>query len=363
MKIEVVSFTGDSGLADYAVSLARALAAHAEVRVVSAQSLPGRFDALGFAVTRVFRRSRHYPLDIWRFVAGVLRRRPDWLLLQGPLKFPWLDALFIRLLHLLGIRCAVTVHDVLPHYPSFWSRYEYGFYYRSFNRVVTHSQAAAAGLKTLGVCGEILVVPHGIYDLFDLTGIDRRSARRALGLEEDEFVLLFFGHLEPRKGLMVFLEAAQALAGEVKLKFLLAGANALTTHGSQHVRRLEAARQWPNVIVHDRRIPFEEVERYFAASDVVALPYLEGTTSGVLKLALAFGKPVAASRVGDFPEQIPAGAGELFDADARIAMHFASAVQRIRANYPAYLSAMQAARGQAQWPDIAARLLAYLEAR
>lgn len=361
MKIEVVSFTGDSGLADYAVSLARALARIVPTRVVSATSLPERFGQMGFEVERVFRRSRHYPLDVFRFFFGVLRRRPDWIVLQGPLKFPVVDALLVRALRMLGIGCAITVHDVLPHYPLPWSRAEYGFYYRSFARVITHSQAAETGLRGLGIRGEILVVPHGIYDLFDLSGLDRTAARQALDIPQDAFVPLFFGHLEPRKGLMVFLDAAQAMADEADVKFLVAGGNALASHGAAHAQRLAAAKQWPNMLVHDRRIPFEEVERYFAACDVVALPYLEGTTSGVLKLALAFGKPVAASRVGDFPEQIPPGGGELFEADGQIAAHFVAALHAIRSQQPAYASAMQAARGQAQWPDIAARLLAFLK--
>lgn len=361
MKIEVVSFTGDSGLADYAVSLARALAHSAQTCMVSATSLPARFERMGFAVERVFRRSRHYPTDIFRFFFGVLRRRPDWIVLQGPLKFPLLDALFVRALRRLGIGCAITVHDVLPHYPRPWSRAEYGFYYRSFARVITHSRAAEARLRELGIRCEILVVPHGIYDLFDLTGLDRLTARAALGLGSDDFVLLFFGHLEPRKGLMVFLDAAQAMVGDAGVKFLVAGSSTLATHGVEYAQRLEAAKPLPNMIVHDRRIPFEEVERYFAACDMVALPYLEGTTSGVLKLALAFGKPVAASRVGDFPEQIPTGGGELFEADTQITNNLVKAARRIRANHSAYAAAMQAARGQAQWPDIATQLLGYLQ--
>lgn len=361
MKIEVVSFTGDSGLADYAVSLARALARMLPTRVVSAASLPERFEQMGFEVERVFRRSRHYPLDVFRFFFGVLRRRPDWIVLQGPLKFPLIDALFVRVLRALGIGCAITVHDVWPHYPRAWSRAEYGFYYRSFARVIAHSQAAEAGLRGLGIRGEVLVVPHGIYDLFDLSGLDRATARQLLGIPQDAFVPLFFGHLEPRKGLMVFLEAAQAMAGEAGVTFLVAGGNALAGHGADYAQQLEAAKGWPNMRVHDRRIPFEDVERYFAACDVVALPYLEGTTSGVLKLALAFGKPVAASRVGDFPEEIPPGGGELFEADGQIAEHLVAALQAIRNQQPTYAAAMQAARGQAQWPDIAERLLAFLQ--
>ena len=34
--------------------------------------------------------------------------------------------------------------------------------------------------------------------------------------------------------------------------------------GENYVEQLDSARQCNNVVVNDRRIPFEEVERYFA---------------------------------------------------------------------------------------------------
>lgn len=362
MRVEIVSFTGDSGLADYAVSLGRSLSAFARVRVVTARALSPRFNHMGFEVDRVFRRSRHYPIDILRFLFKVLRRRPDWLMVQGPLKFAFVDALVFRVLRLFGIRMAVTVHDVLPHYPRVWSRHTFGFYYRSFSRVVVHSAAAAEGVRRLGVTVRPLIVPHGIYDIFDLSGIDRESARaRVGGLQRDHIVVLFFGHLEPRKGLMEFLDSAELMKDEQLFRFVVAGGSSLASHGAHYVDRLEAAKSWPNVIVHDRRIPFEEVENYFAGSDIVALPYLEGTTSGVLKLALAFGKPVIATRVGDFPEQVPRGAGEFIDLNGQVAESFADALRKMAADYATYADSMRRARASAGWPDIAARLHAYLE--
>jgi glycosyltransferase involved in cell wall biosynthesis len=364
MKIEVVSFTGDSGLADYTVSLARALARTVTCRVVTAQSLSNHFDNMGFTIDRVFRRSRHYPIDIFRFLIGVITRRPDWVLIQGPLKFAFLDSLIARTFRLFNIKVAVTVHDVLPHYPRAWSRMTYGFYYRSFNRVIVHSGAARAGVQKLGVQVEILVVPHGIYDIFDLTSISSTNARKRIGgLNETDFILLFFGHLEPRKGLMEFISAAEALSNHEHIKFLIAGGSDLSKHGQAYVERFEAAKQMPNVIIHDRRIPFEEVENYFAASDAIALPYLEGTTSGVLKLALAFGKPVIATRVGDFPEQIPDGAGVIIENDDNIITALCAATEKIESQQAIFSNTMANARHLAQWPDIANQIISYLESK
>lgn len=362
MKIEVVCFTGDSGLTDYAVSLCRSLARLGVVSLVTATSLPGRFNGLGFDVHRLFRRSRHYPLDIWRFLAHVLRTRPDWLIFQGPLKFAFVDALLVRCLRLAGHRLAITVHDVLPHYPTRWSRWAFAFYYRSFDRVIAHSHAARQALAAMGVKGEVLVVPHGIYDIFRLQEMDRQTARAQLGgFEPGDFAVLFFGHLEPRKGLLPYLEAARMMTDVPGVRFMLAGANDMARHGPDHAAALEQARSLPHVLLHDRRIPFEEVERYFAACDVVALPYLEGTTSGVLKLALAFTRPVVATRVGDFPEQLPPGGGILIEAGDNLAAHFVAALEEIRQAPDSYTEAMRAGAANAQWPDIAASVLAHLQ--
>ncbi|WP_081986557.1 glycosyltransferase family 4 protein [Chitinibacter sp. ZOR0017] len=362
MKIEVVSFTGDSGLADYSVSLARALSALVRTTVVTARSLPARFDQLGFEVLRVFRRSRHYPIDLFRFLFGVLRRRPAWVIFQGPLKFALLDGLCVRTLRVFGIQCCITVHDVLPHYPRPWSKTTFGFYYRSFDRVICHSQSAKAGVEALGVRAPILVVPHGIYDIFNLTQISQQAAREKIpGIEPQDFVTLFFGHLEPRKGLLEFLTCAKQFADVPRFKFLLAGASSVAGHGPQYAAALNEAKLMPNVVLHDRRIPFEEVENFVAASNVISLPYLEGTTSGVLKIALAFALPVVATRVGDFPEQVPAGAGLFIDADNQIATNLGLALREMEQNYDQFQTAMSVAGQDAQWPLIAQQLLDFLQ--
>lgn len=361
MKIEIVSFTGDSGLADYAVSLARALSKNHETRVITAKTLPQRFNTMGFQIERVFRRSRHYPLDIFRFAIGVIKRRPDWIILQGPLKLTFFDAIIIRILSLLGIKSAITVHDVLPHYPKPWSISEYGFYYRSFDKVIAHSDAARQSLVQMGIERPILVIPHGIYDVFNLTQINQIDARKKIGgITTDDFVILFFGHLEPRKGLAAFLTMANMAAKQPNLKFLMAGSNDLPKHGQQYVEQLEAARAQPNMVIHDRRIAFEDVENYFSACNVVALPYLEGTTSGVLKLALAFGKPVVATRVGDLPEEIPKGGGILIPCGNNIAADCLTAVASIRHNYQAYVEAMVNAQKKSDWHNIANSVIKHL---
>ena len=54
-------------------------------------------------------------------------------------------------------------------------------------------------------------------------------------------------------------------------------------------------------------VPNEEVGTYFAAADVVVLPYAEASQSGVVTVASEFGLPVVATRVGGLPDVIVDG--------------------------------------------------------
>lgn len=363
-SLEIICFTGNSGLTDYSVSLARAVGARA--RLVTAQSLAERFRKLGFAVETPFRRSRHFPLDVLRFAIGLLRRRPEWTLWQGPLKIALLDGLLVRALRLAGLRCAITIHDVLPHDPRPWSRWTFGYYYRSFERVIVHSNAALDGARALGVRAPALVVPHGVYDLFCLSGLDRAAARARIpglsSLPADTPVALFFGHLESRKGLFELLTVARRMheAGS-PLRFLISGAPSLSAAEQQ--RLAQECASLPSVLLQAQRIPFEEVEWHFAASDLVLLPYQEGTTSGVLKLAIAFQRPVLASAVGDLPEEIPISAGLTVPLGADFVSRFTDALQQMLADPQRWAVGMAAAGDRLQWPVIAASVEAFLDSK
>ena len=93
----------------------------------------------------------------------------------------------------------------------------------------------------------------------------------------------------------------------------------------------------------------------------MALPYREGTTSGVLKLALAFGKPVIATTVGDFVEQVPQGGGILVQNDTSGTKGFINAIDVIRGHHQSYAGVMKHAQKNADWSAIALKVVQHLE--
>lgn len=357
MKISVVCFTGNTGLTHYSASLARALAEHHDVEFITATDYELQEFTNNIRLTTLFRRTRHYPVDIFRFVRHILRVRPDGVLFESWLKYPALEGMIVSLFGLFGIRTALTIHDVLPHYPKPYSRWLHAWFYRRFDRLIVHSERAASDVKEMGVDTRCLVVPHGAYDIFNTLQLSRAAARKAFPeIAENDFVVLFFGFLGERKGIMEFLNVADRLEGTRSIKFMVAG----KPEDKPFIREaLDALRPRSNLVIHDHSIPFAEVQTYFSACDVVALPYTEGTTSGVLKLAMAFNKPVLWTDVGDFPETMKSWTGVQVDKNSLRQ----DLGEKVRWTHEHILELLEKANGLAEefsWAAIASRYSEYL---
>jgi len=61
------------------------------------------------------------------------------------------------------------------------------------------------------------------------------------------------------------------------------------------------------VLIHNRYVTNEEIEPYFAAADILALPYINGSQSAINMLGLHYGLPVVASDVGGLAETVMTG--------------------------------------------------------
>jgi glycosyltransferase involved in cell wall biosynthesis len=57
----------------------------------------------------------------------------------------------------------------------------------------------------------------------------------------------------------------------------------------------------------NRYVGNEEVEAFFVASDLVILPYISATQSGIVQIAIAFDRPVVVTEVGGLPEAVSPG--------------------------------------------------------
>lgn len=305
-EITMLIYSGGSGIGHYSHSLCRELTKSGQrVKLVTNHAFPFTSDEPGYRVLRLFRKLRWYPLDFIRLLA-VLMLEGGVVHFQSYLFYPTVECFLVAILRLAGRKMVMTIHDILPFVPRFYHKALFRVYYRLFHRIIVHSEGSKNRLQEEFRidAGKIMVIPHGLYDIFlPSESVSKDEARKRLGLSTDEFVILFFGHLTERKGVEDLVDAfARIKDCYPRARLVLAG-----KPGSD---LSEVINDWiadSRIVTDYAYLAPERVTLYFTAADVVALPYRESTTSGVLKIAMAFDLPVIATALGEIPEFVKDG--------------------------------------------------------
>jgi len=330
VKVLQVEIFGRGGLTHYVYNLSRALAEKGvEVTVATAADyeLDERTASLppGVHIEKVMSRlgwrlRGRLPYRLLRFLKGLefiwdavaVRRLAD-RFQPDIVHIHCTNAIIIWLMGIVrgGHRNMVfTAHDIVPPEKQPIHRPIYRWIYRLAGRIIVHSELDRRRLQREFAVepDRMCVVPHGDYSFFETprTTWDGDAARQALGISPDAEVALFFGFIREYKGLDSLMDVWPEVAAErPKAKLVVAGDPArLSSVRFQEFRRQAISL---GAVHHFRYIPFDDVPKYFAAADILALPYREISQSGVLLLAMSVGLPVVATRVGAFPEVIEDG--------------------------------------------------------
>ena len=233
----------------------------------------------------------------------AIRERFDVVHFQG-VGTPLLDQFFLKPLA-RQLPVVLTVHDVKPHYERFVSRAS--FIKRSLHiprRLIVHYEDGKRQLADhWGICSDnIAVIPHGIMPVQNPP--DQRDARKKLSLPQDRQIILFFGGIRPNKGLDVLLKALEIVkARNERVLLVIAGSLLGRFSFESYSDMIRKADLSEHVRTYIDFIPEEDVDYFFAASNLVVLPYLKfEAQSGVLLRAYAHKKPVVASNVGAMGE-------------------------------------------------------------
>lgn len=213
--------------------------------------------------------------------------------------------MWIALAKLLKFRIVWTVHNLYSHEAdSSGRRRERDLtngILRFVDLLIVHSPSAKdLLLKEFPRASErkIAVIPHGNYIGVYPNTISGKEARGRFNLPEDGKVILFLGNIRPYKGVLKLVEVFKSL-GMPKTYLLIAG-KPIDDAAAEKVRT--AIGDDASIRFYPGFVPDEDVQAYFAASDVVALPYLNIFTSGAAVLAMSFGKPCVAPRSGCLPD-------------------------------------------------------------
>jgi glycosyltransferase involved in cell wall biosynthesis len=188
-------------------------------------------------------------------------------------------------------------------------------------RLVGCSQYVADWYRQRGFpADKFSVIPNGVdLDRF-APGPTDMDLRRAHGIPDDAFVVLYVGRISPEKGVDRLVEAFRALDVSKSHLVLVGEWPQGDAKLSERVRFAATLRQSLKGIAHtviDVVRP-TEVHRYFHVGDIVVVPSrFEEPFSMVAIEAMACGVPVLAARKGGMTEYLRHGENALlFDAEA-----------------------------------------------
>jgi glycosyltransferase involved in cell wall biosynthesis len=223
---------------------------------------------------------------------------------------PFFGLAFGTITNLLGLvsraRICFLCHNVLPHEGSLLDRWLTGYAFWRATHFVVHSEQDKANLQALAPRAPVTKTRHPTYAVFGAQDVgDKAAARSQLGLRADRPTLLFFGLIRPYKGLEYLLRAMPLVAREVDCLLLVVGE--FYEPKERYTRLIEDLHLGERVKLVDRYVKNEEVSLYFRCADVVVLPYVDATQSGVVQIAFALEVPVITTDVGGLPESVEDG--------------------------------------------------------
>lgn len=245
------------------------------------------------------------PFNIIRTARYIRRKKPDLVIIQW--WHPYFAPCYFLLTRFMGRQNVVFVcHNVFPHERFPLDKLLTGLALNNGSHFIVHAAEEAKELTKIQPNPDYVVTPHPTYHAFCFEGMSRERARERLHIGEEERILLFFGYVREYKGLKYLLRAMPEISREdEKVKLWVVG-----EFGSDKEDYLKLIRELgieDRVRVQDSYTPDREVEKYFAAADLVVLPYTSATQSGIAQIAYGFTKPVVVTDVGGLPDVVEDG--------------------------------------------------------
>lgn len=186
-----------------------------------------------------------------------------------------------------GGRVVLICHNVLPHDPTPLAR-------RLSARLLGLADAALVHAAAEARLARALCPSLPIVEAFH-PATPASTWRPPPGRGQ----LLAFGYVRSYKGLADLLQALP-MVPEAELRVVGRFWESKRRHQAL-ARELGVAER---VVFDDRYVPDAEIPEIFAACDVVVCPYRQASQSGVVQLAFAHGRPVAATAVGGLAEAV-----------------------------------------------------------
>lgn len=242
------------------------------------------------------------PFNIISVGHWIKKQRFDMVIIQW--WHPYFSPCYWLLCKSMGKQNIVyTCHNILPH-----ERFPMDvFFTRSVlkkgSHFVVHAKEEAKELTSLLPSADFTVTPHPTYNVFQFEHLSKEEARKKIDMGSEKRMLLFFGFVREYKGLKYLLQALPKCCEGVE-DIVLYVVGDFAGDKDNYMQLIKQLHMEDKICIVDGYVPDREVEKYFAASDLVVLPYESATQSGIVQIAYGFEKPVVVTNVGGLPDVV-----------------------------------------------------------
>jgi len=200
----------------------------------------------------------------------------------------------------LGARSLYVCDNIIPHEKKPFDILLTRLGLKFIDHFIVQSKSVREDLLHFHPDADYKEVPHPVYEIFP-PAVSKDIAKKELGIIDSK-VILYFGFIRKYKGLRYLVEAMPEILKTENVKLVICGE---FYEGREEILTLISKLGLSgNILLADKFIPNEAVGTYFCAADLVVLPYVTATQSGIVQIAYNYDKPVIVTRVGGLPEVV-----------------------------------------------------------
>ena len=208
-------------------------------------------------------------------------------------------------------KIVIIFDNILPHEPFPFTKVLLNYFFKYVDAYIVQSGKVEKELATIVPNPIYDKVFHPIYDNYpDI--IDKRDAKLKLKIQDSDIVL-FFGLIRKYKGLdKLILSMEKVFEEKPNIKLLIVGE--CYSEKKKYLSLIKKSKYSDRILWVEEYVKESEVNLYFSASDVVVLPYLSASQSGIIPLAYNYNKPVIVSDLEGLAEVVDVDkTGHIFD--------------------------------------------------
>lgn len=196
------------------------------------------------------------------------------------------------------------VDNMVPHEKRFGDKIFTKYFAKSVDGFLTMSDKVSKDVKLFST-KPTLLSPHPIFKHFG-EPISKEAARKDLGINLNQKLILFFGFIRQYKGLDLLLNAmAVKKIKEAGIKLMIVGE--FYEDAKPYYDLIKTLEIEDSVILQTQFVADSEVKKYVCSADFIIQPYKHATQSGVTPLAYHFEIPMLVTNVGALADTVPDG--------------------------------------------------------